>query len=211
VHRARRVDEDAGRELARRFAPDAQHEAVRNDFRRFERRAQRERAAVALEVAEVGQHQRMAVDDPGDRRQQRGFATQRRFERDRLAPASQRRPARRSPPRGGRWSASESACAGVRRDDELAAAPMRHAVRLAVRVQLLAAGDAEARLQRGRRVVQAGMDHLAVARADAVADAAGRLEERASRARARERAPIASPITPAPTTTASTRSMRVAP
>ena len=50
------------------------------------------------------------------------------------------------------------------RNDELAAAIMAHTSLPAVRVQLLAPGHAGARLQRTRRVVNAGVNYLAVAR-----------------------------------------------
>ena len=63
-----------------------------------------------------------------------------------------------------------------RRDDELAAAPVADAARFAVRIEQAPAGDAEPRLQRRRRVVEAGVDDFAVARAGAVADAGCRLE-----------------------------------
>ena len=63
------------------------------------------------------------------------------------------------------------------------------------------------RLQRAGRVVEAGVDDLAVARAGAVADARRRPRGRASRGRAAPaRARTARPTTPAPTTTASSRS-----
>ncbi len=51
-----------------------------------------------------------------------------------------------------------------RRDDELAAAHVRHAVLPAERIQARAALVAEPRLQRIRRMVQAGMNHAAVVR-----------------------------------------------
>ena len=57
-------------------------------------------------------------------------------------------------------------------DDQLAAAPVRDAALGAIGVEHLAAGDAEPGLERARRVIDAGMDHLAVARADARAERA---------------------------------------
>src|SRR5437773_5467314 len=56
-------------------------------------------------------------------------------------------------------------------DDELAAAPMVDAALAAELVQALAAGDAQACLERAARTVDAGVDHLAVARARAGAEA----------------------------------------
>ena len=49
-------------------------------------------------------------------------------------------------------------------DDELAAVVVIDAARLAVGVQRAVAGDAEARLEAARGVVEAGMNHAAVAR-----------------------------------------------
>ena len=58
-------------------------------------------------------------------------------------------------------------------DQQLAAAPMRNAVRFTVAVELLSPRHAEPRFQRAGGVVDAGMNHLAVARASARADGAG--------------------------------------
>ena len=60
----------------------------------------------------------------------------------------------------------------VGRDDELSAAPVRHAVRAAVLVEEMPPRDAGARLERALGVVDAGVDHLGVARARVRADAA---------------------------------------
>src|SRR5262249_61901943 len=49
-------------------------------------------------------------------------------------------------------------------DDQLAAAPVRHAGRRAVIGELVVPRDAGARLERAFRVVDAGVDHLAVPR-----------------------------------------------
>jgi hypothetical protein len=55
-------------------------------------------------------------------------------------------------------------------DDQLAAASMGNRAFGAVGVKLLAAGNAKPRLERSGRIVDAGVDHLAVARADAGAE-----------------------------------------
>src|SRR5205085_1485845 len=58
----------------------------------------------------------------------------------------------------------------ARRNDQLAAAPVRHAMRGAVVVEKALAFDAAARFQRSLRVVNAGMDYLGVPRAGVRAD-----------------------------------------
>src|ERR1700730_8321056 len=59
------------------------------------------------------------------------------------------------------------------RDDELAAAPMRDAALATEVVQALAARDAQACLERAARIIDAGVDHLAVARAGTGSEALG--------------------------------------
>src|SRR2546423_764584 len=56
------------------------------------------------------------------------------------------------------------------RDDQLAAAPVRHAMRGAVVVEKVLAFDAAARFQRSLRVINAGVDYLGVPRAGVRAD-----------------------------------------
>src|SRR5205085_3361064 len=65
----------------------------------------------------------------------------------------------------------------VRRDDELAAFSVRHAVALAIGVEPAPPGDAVPGPQGAGRVVHAGVDHLAVARRNAGADACRLLRE----------------------------------
>src|SRR5688500_14931059 len=55
-------------------------------------------------------------------------------------------------------------------DNELPAAPVRHAVRDAILVEELLAGDTRPRLKRPLGVVDAGVDHFGVARARVRAD-----------------------------------------
>ena len=57
----------------------------------------------------------------------------------------------------------------ARRDDQLAAAPVRHAMRGAVVVEKALAFDAAARFQRSLRVINAGVNYLGVPRAGAQA------------------------------------------
>jgi hypothetical protein len=183
-----RVDDRACEQLDRLVAADAQHDAVARHRRAFDRRAHDERSARAFEVAEVGEHQRMAVDDPGDRREQRGFGIERRLERACLRAAQ---PAQSFDAVGERARFDRPKrldLRGARGDDELAAAPVADAVRFAVRIEQPPPRDAQRRLQRAGRVVEAGVDDLAVARARAVADAVGRLDDDRLAPRERERA-----------------------
>ncbi len=79
----------------------------------------------------------------------------------------------------------------LRGDDQLADAPMRHAARCAIGIEFFLAGDAGARLEAARRVIEAGMDHFRIARGDAAANAAACLQHHhltpGKRQRARDR------------------------
>src|ERR1700741_5015582 len=59
----------------------------------------------------------------------------------------------------------------IARHDQLAAAAMRYAVLTAEGIEQLAPRDAQARLERAARIIDPGMDHLAVTRAHAAAEA----------------------------------------
>src|SRR6185503_2562710 len=76
---------------------------------------------------------------------------------------------------------------GVGRDQDLAAAAMRDRALGAARVEQVAAGDAQPRLEAARRVVQAGVDDAAVARRRLLPDLAIALEDRDRVAAPRER------------------------
>ena len=123
-----------------------------------------QRAAGIFHVALQGEHVGMLVDDAAGRAEQRGGAMHFGLELARLR---------------GRDHAHAFDAVGVRAleqvqqhlllvvavgDDELAAVVVFDAARLAVGIQGAVAGDAEARLQAARRVVEAGVDHAAVAR-----------------------------------------------
>ena len=62
-------------------------------------------------------------------------------------------------------------------DDQLAAAGVRHAALGAVAIEELLAGNAEPRLEAALGIVDAGMDHLAVARAGLGADGVRTLQD----------------------------------
>jgi len=84
---------------------------------------------------------------------------------------------------------------------------MRDAVRFAVAVERLPARDAQARFQRARRVVDAGVYHLAVWRTGVRADRVFGFDDDDLRPESASCRATASPITPAPMTMQSTRSM----
>ena len=127
---------------------------------------------------------------PVEGREQRGLAVQRRLQLARLGAAQPVQVLHAvGDGRAARSRAASRPAPASPATIELAAAPMRDAVRLAVRVEQAPPGDAEARLERAGRVVDAGVDDLAVARADAGADAAVGLEhDRLAAARAPARA-----------------------
>ena len=168
------VDEHAAAEVHLAGMHD---EAARHDLRADQLRLQREHRAAILGVAEVGEHQRMAVDDPGRRRVERRRALHLGLERLRLLACH---PDDVGDAVGMRFFLNILKLPNLvfaRRDDQLARAAMRHAVRHAVLVEQLLAGDAAARLERALRVVDAGVDHFRVARAGMGADRVLGLED----------------------------------
>ena len=129
-----------------------------------------------LGVAAQRQHEGVAVDDAGRGREQRGVAIQRRLQRPRLGA-------------GKRLQVVDAIGLGMRpdrlqllgflrrgRDDQLAAIAVRDAVIPAIPIEGALAADAHPRHQAARLVVDAGVDHLAVARGCHGADAFGRLQ-----------------------------------
>ena len=141
-----------------------------------QRRVKREGRTGILGVAAQRQHVGMAVDDAGRRRQQRRVAFQRRLQRARLV-AGQHLHVEHAI--GLRMRADRGQLLGLRRrggDDQLAAIPVRDAVLAAITVERMLAGDAHARHQAPRLVVDAGVDHFAVARRRDGADALGRFQ-----------------------------------
>jgi hypothetical protein len=136
----------------------------------LQRALQREHGAGALGVAEVGEHERVAVDDAGGRRVQRRDRAQLRLHAAHFAEADR---GHVGDAIGMRLAADPLQLLELRvlgGDDQLAAAAVRHAALGAVGVQALAPRDAGARLERALRVIDAGMDHLGVARAGMRAD-----------------------------------------
>ena len=121
-------------------------------------------------IAQVGAHEGVAVDDPRGRRVQGRHALQLRFHG-----ASLRRAhahdigdavgVRLLPDR-----LQVLQLRGIVGDDQLAAAPVRHAALGAEGVKTLPTLDARARLERAFRVIDAGVDDFGIARARVRAD-----------------------------------------
>ena len=118
----------------------------------------------------------MAVDDPGRRREQRARAGQRRLQRRRLARKQRRSSTPLASARA--WmTRSRSASSSAGGHDQLAAVPVRDAALAAIGVERVLAGRRRSRAIRlPARVIDAGVDHLAVARGGLGADPVGRIQ-----------------------------------
>jgi len=142
---------------------DLQARATDGD-RRY-RRVQCQHRAVALGIAQQCQHQRVAVDDAGAWRKQPCHRLQLRLQRQHLAPIEGLQVidpiGQRVPPQ----LLQRSDLGLVGGDDQLAATSMGHAVAVAEIVELATPGHAQPALERALRVVDAGVDDFAVARA----------------------------------------------
>ena len=171
------VDQQARRELHRLGAADAHVEAVARHRRAVERAVKREHRAAVFGVALQREHEGVAVDDAGRGRVQCGDGGERGLHRPRLVAADQPRIGNAIGQRLRMQRFERCDLALLHRHDELAAAPVRHAMRFAIGIQRLAPFDAQPRFQRAARVVQPGVDDLAVARAGARADAFGLVDD----------------------------------
>ena len=114
----------------------------------------------------------MAVDDTGGRRPERGDAAHGRFERRDLARVERLEIGGAVRKADSPQSVELRTLRVVHSDDQLAAAPMRDAFLRAVRVEPLAALDAETSFEAPGRVIDSGVDHLGVARRRLLADRA---------------------------------------
>jgi hypothetical protein len=130
----------------------------------------------------------MAVDDSRRRRVERVRARKLGFQGARFVRADARDVGDAVGVRAGENRLERRQLRRIRRHDQLAAAPVRHAALGAVGVQALAPRDAGARLERARRIVDAGVDHLGVARAGVRADGVLGLEDHHLAAGERQRA-----------------------
>ena len=166
------VDDMGGGDAHRRGAAGFDDDPVLNGAPGKDRRVERDHCAVSFGVALQRQHEGMAVDDAGRRRQQRPISDQRGFERARLLAAEPNEIVDAVGLGLGFKRGELVDLARVHRHQELAASLVRYAELLAERVQHRLAVDAEPRFDEPRRIVDAGMDDFAVARTDAPADPA---------------------------------------
>src|SRR6266705_1780782 len=156
---------------------DLELDTVRLDAAAKHGAAERERRAAVLGVSAQGEHEAVAVDDPGGGRFQRSDAGELRLQRASFGVREH-------------FQIGHAVLGGLRaelfqrgnlrhfgRDDELAATPVRNAVLREKRVKSLAARDAQLRLERAARIVDSRVDDFAVARAGAGADRAFRFED----------------------------------
>ena len=128
-------------------------------------------------VAAQRQHEGVAVDNAGGRREQRGVAVQRRLQRA-CGLAAKGLQVEHAIGFGVRPDRLQL-CGFLRRrrNDQLAAIAMRDAVIAAIAIERALAADAHPRHQASCRIIDAGVDHLAVARRGDGADALGRLQD----------------------------------
>ena len=127
-------------------------------------------------VGQIGQHQPVAVDDARGGRPQGASAAQFGLQRPCLLgrPGLEVRHAEAGGIGADGGERGQLSCVGG--DDQLAATAVRDAAVGAIAVKEPLAGDAEPGLEAAGGVVDAGMDHLAVARAGLGADGVGTLE-----------------------------------
>ena len=122
-----------------------------NGARREEAGRERHRPACVLELALVGEHQRMAVDDPGRGREEPRDPRERRLHRPELRRPEGPEvvdPVRRC---RGRDPRKLPLLPGRGRDDDLADPKVGHPAALAVGIEHLPAANAEPRLRRALR------------------------------------------------------------
>ena len=161
--KARRIDQEPALELHRFVAADIERDAGGLDPAAQNRRAIGDGRAGSLGVAEIGEHQGVAVDNAGRRRVKGAQAAQLRLYRPRL---------RRLDP----GEIGDPIALGLAHDSaerrhfllgarhgQLPEPLVRHAMLGAIGIEQVAALDAKPRLQTAVRIVQPGMNHLAVA------------------------------------------------
>ena len=134
---------------------------------------QRHDATAAFQICLQAQHEGMALDDAGGGREHPGVATHGRFQPLDVGLGEPLELADAIHPGLALIVAQHISLRRCRRHDDLAEAAVRHRVALAVFVQQRLAAHAQLRLQRTRRVVDAGVDDLRVAAADFGADGGG--------------------------------------
>src|SRR5260221_4240218 len=129
----------------------------------------------------------MAVDDPGRGRDEAAERGERRLDPAKRVGAEEFEILDAVRRRLGADALEQAELALLAGDDELAQPFVRHAALGAIGVEHLAAGDAGARLETTPRIIDAGMDDLAVARGGLEADAVFALQHHHLDAGARQR------------------------
>src|ERR1700679_74462 len=149
-----------------------------------------------LRIAPQRQHEGVTVDDAGRRRKKRPLRLELRLKRSRLLPCEpdEIEDSIRFRPGLKRREARDLALVG--RNDELAAAPMRHAIFAAEAIQHLLSLGAQTRFGQAGRIINAGVNDLAVSRTYARADGVFRLDNDDLPPRARERSGDRQPNNP---------------
>ncbi len=182
----RGIDQKPAFKARRRVAAGAEFDPVTGRLGMQQWGVKGQRRAGIFGFSTQRQHERVAVDDAGGRRQQGSVAIQRRLHGARLIA-------------GEGFEIVDAIGFGVsldrgqlcglfrrRRDDQLAAIAMGNAVLPAILVQRVPAADAHPRHQAAGRIIDAGVDHLRVARRGHGADALGRLQHDHLAARLRQ-------------------------
>ena len=169
------VDERPGSQRGLRSVHADECRPVREHHAR-DRAAAGEACAAALRIPEQRQHAGLRIDDAGERGVKRRGARELRLERLSRRAVEPRELDAVGLRRGG--DAGEARQLGIGRgDDELFAAPVGNGAPGAEPVEPLTPSDAQAGLERARRIVDAGVDHLAVARTRPRAEARGGFED----------------------------------
>ena len=141
----------------------------------LDRRVEGNNPTVVLEVAGERQHEPMAVDNAGLGREHGGDARERRLELHRRLRRYHRYPFDTIGERLGLDRLEPSELVSVSGDHELSALPVRHTMSGAKLIKHTAAGWTVAGAQGAGGIIEAGMDHLAVARGGTGADGVGGL------------------------------------
>ena len=171
------VDDARGGDAHRRSPAGFDHQPLFPGAPGEDGRFERDHRAMGLGVAPQREHIGVGVDDPGRGRQQRPLSLERGLERARLLAGEPDEIGDAVGVGLGLERRELVDLAGVHRHEQLAASLVGNAERLAERVQHRLAVDAEPGLHEPRRIIDAGMDDFAVARADSRADPALALDD----------------------------------
>ncbi len=192
------VDEHAAGKAHGFGAADLEHEAVLSQRTAFDGGAEDDHRAGRLGLALIGQHEGMAVDDAGRGREKAAQRGEGRLQAPQLA-GIERHEVLDAVRGGARPNAvQERQLLLGTGDDQLAEALVRHAMRRAIGIEAALALDAGQRLEAVLRIVDPGMDHLAVARGGLEADAVFALEHHDFDAGLRQRPRDGEPDDPGP-------------